>query len=184
MYNPKLGIFQSHDPLGYIDSMNMYACCGNNPTNYVDPWGLWARFGKRPLTGAPWFGVFSNNPLDDWANTELSHEQIWFDDGTNLGWFDDSKVRPDSQARKKYCGWRDGLYDEEIIKKAIRNLLKDKKFDGIPEYLPSTYTPFGNYIPSRYISDYNLLNNNCQHFCEAVREEYRRLGGEVIYKVE
>jgi hypothetical protein len=28
------------DTAGYIDGMNMYAYCGNNPTVYIDPWGL------------------------------------------------------------------------------------------------------------------------------------------------
>jgi RHS repeat-associated protein len=41
MYNPGLGVFQSQDPLGYIDSMNLYAYCANNPLSYTDPWGLW-----------------------------------------------------------------------------------------------------------------------------------------------
>ncbi|MGE4286988.1 MAG: RHS repeat-associated core domain-containing protein [Phycisphaerae bacterium] len=39
MYNPELGVFQSQDHLGYIDSMNLYAYCANNPLSYTDPWG-------------------------------------------------------------------------------------------------------------------------------------------------
>ena len=39
MYSPKIGRFLQTDPLGYIDTINPYTYCGNNPVNYIDPSG-------------------------------------------------------------------------------------------------------------------------------------------------
>ena len=38
-YDPGLGRFLETDPLGYVDSENLYAYVGNNPWNWVDPKG-------------------------------------------------------------------------------------------------------------------------------------------------
>mgnify|MGYP003808240923 CR=1 FL=1 len=40
-YTPDAGRFMQPDPAGYIDGMNLYAYCGNNPIHWIDPWGLW-----------------------------------------------------------------------------------------------------------------------------------------------
>jgi RHS repeat-associated protein len=73
MYNPELGIFQSQDPLGYIDSMNLYAYCANNPLNYTDPMGECYEMlhpGGRPLPRTEQFPTmyehYNRNQYNTW----------------------------------------------------------------------------------------------------------------------
>ncbi len=40
VYDPRLGQFLSHDPLGYVDSHNLYQYGLFDPINYWDPYGL------------------------------------------------------------------------------------------------------------------------------------------------
>ncbi|MBI9019131.1 MAG: RHS repeat-associated core domain-containing protein [Phycisphaerae bacterium] len=52
-YCPMLGRFMQNDPLGYVDGMNQYAYCGNNPGNWIDPMGLWKWPWKKGGGGTP-----------------------------------------------------------------------------------------------------------------------------------
>jgi RHS repeat-associated protein len=46
LYSPKLGRFLQPDPLGYADSLHLYAYVDGDPLNHTDPWGL----ADAPLT--------------------------------------------------------------------------------------------------------------------------------------
>jgi RHS repeat-associated protein len=144
--------FAAEDPIGLAGGDNLYQYAPN-PLRWTDPLGL-AYFAKRPLSGLLWFGPGSNNPIDDSFNTELSHEQLFFEDNepdlpSNLGFFNDSTVREDDTSLLSGYRKMPQQYDDAIMRDAIENV--------------------------EAMGDYKLFGNNCQTWAEKVREEYSRL---------
>src|SRR5690606_8461253 len=148
---------RSSDLLG--GGANVFNYVGGNPVGYIDHNGL-AYFGKRPLGGLPAaVAKASQSNIDNALNTELVHEQIFFEDGkpeSNLGFFGDNgiwnepgTVGPDDpELLKEY--WRSDprTYDDALMREAV---------DNVGE---------GNYC---------LIGSNCQDWADKVRWEYEKL---------
>jgi len=146
-YQPSLGRFMSKDPAGFLDSMNIYFYVANDPVSLEDPLGLFY-FGKRNLDGLEFM---VNNPVDDFFNTELSHEQGFFEDVPRKGQSRDIGFGPDGRFSgedpSKYI--KSGKhYDDNLIRQALK-----KVNDG----------------------NYCAIGNNCQNWSERLRREYDRV---------
>ena len=48
MYSSREGRFLSHDPLRYIDGLNLYEYVRSNPAKYIDPFGLTVKSNNNP----------------------------------------------------------------------------------------------------------------------------------------
>lgn len=60
-YSPRLGQFMSHDPLHYVDSVNLYAFAGFDPINSWDPMGL----DSQDLAGGSQGGLLGGSDLNN-----------------------------------------------------------------------------------------------------------------------
>ena len=50
LYDPRVRIFVSPDPLGFVDGYDLWQYVGGDPLNFVDPWGLESdQFGMPPI---------------------------------------------------------------------------------------------------------------------------------------
>ena len=123
-----------------------------------------AYIGQRPLDNAilnKLYGV-SLVPFPDLLNLETEHEQIFFEDeeGGNIGFFEDGKVKSDDEKNLLRYERSDDPqdnrhYDDAIMREAVKNV-ETKSYHVI-----WTWKDDGKY--------------NCQDFINDVRKEYNRL---------
>lgn len=156
-YEPSTGRYITSDPIGLDGGLNTFGYVGGNPLQHFDTNGL-AYFASRPLGGNrwyPWGG--SCNPIDDLLNTEISHEQLFFEDGkspSNIGFFDDGTLKEEKNPTG-YRSCRSEKYNDCIMRKAV---------DNVPG---GFYCLLGK--PG------SVEKFNCQDWADKVREEYKRL---------
>jgi uncharacterized protein RhaS with RHS repeats len=135
---------------------NAYQYAALNPIKFIDPDGK-AHFAKRALEGFPWLGLASSNPVDNYLNTEVSHEQLFFDDGSNrnVGFFKGSSLprADDPQNISKYKHEKE-YFDDKLMDKAVKGTKK------------------GEYS---LLGDLKKEKNNCQDFTDRVKGEYKKL---------
>lgn len=157
-YDPIMGRWCTRDPAGEWGGFNFYAMCKNNAINKYDKDGQ-AYFALRPLSGAPWLGVFSHNIIDDLANTEIAHEHLFFEDGIepdNYGLHDDKDVNKQvfsTETPSNYRHFERG-YNDCVMRIAVANVQ------------PKPYSLLGSWSKDKY---------NCQDYCSDLRREYLRL---------
>ena len=147
-YDVRTGRWTAPDPLGDKGGdPDWYGYCLDDPVNGIDPLGLF-RFGKRGLGSLPLLGLFSDNPLDDRMNTEIAHEQGFYEDGSgdNIGFFKDGPGK-DNQVWKKPYQMENKHYDDELMRETV-----DSVNPG----------------------EYRLLGNNCQGYADKLRTRYKK----------
>ena len=163
-YDAEVGRWTCKDPIGFDGGdTDLFGYVGSDPINYTDPFGL-AHFGRTNLPGIPWLPGASDNPVDNYFGTAISHEQLFFDD-TNCG--NNEKVKNIGFGPKKKYAFGPGkflpnvnpdgyhmeskYYDDDIMRQAVEN------------------------VNENWDMNYNVIWHNCQHYCNTLKTEYNRL---------
>ena len=109
-----------------------------------------AEGGFRPLKGGEKIGVIGfRGTQSDKDNLMIAHEGFILDDGTTVGFFNDSMVKVDNGHNiSEYTQLKH--YDDNILQQAIG---------------------------STNIGQYDLIHNNCQDWANRVDVNYYKLGG-------
>ena len=167
-YRPDHGRWLNRDPIEEDGGENLYGFCANNTIFFYDKNGN-AYFAVRGLGKVlppmKWSSLFvcpfmkmAADLAADALNVELVHEQLFYEDGSNVGWGDDvdglgvgRKLTGESE--KGYVR-RDGGYNDCVMHKAE----KEVKVDHYQLTWLGTQTKC-----------------NCQDYADMLRAKYREL---------
>jgi RHS repeat-associated protein len=130
MYNPGLGRFLQTDPMGYIDTVNPYAYCANNPLNWIDPWGekIYSRGEVETILNSGRNAPY--NPLRHGFPSEIAPGYS----NSNLDIYDKLGLIP---------GYDYGAGSEKCV-----------DIYDVPQHGPMTATGFSNYVAG-YLGGYH-----------------------------
>ena len=138
---------------------------GGNPLRYIDQLGL-ARFGFRALGGDEAYYNSHDTPVGG-SNHHRAHKQLWFDDIPieNVGFFsgrgngngpaicgEEGDVRSDEGNSRRTYDFFGPIYDDRLMREAV-------------------YSIHDNWDKNIFC----VAGRNCQHFSDALRQEYDRL---------
>lgn len=153
------------------DLFSLYRFVLNSPVYNVDVLGA-AKLVKRLLSIPVSYEcrqsngnyiVFPMGPINSEIGLKVEHSHFLFDDGSDIGYFDDGQVRADDEKRYTYFTVRSGL-DDAILRKAIEQT-PPKPY----KLMPVKFCIIG----LRYERDENY--DNCHTWANRVLERYEIL---------
>ncbi|MBI2398459.1 MAG: RHS repeat-associated core domain-containing protein, partial [Xanthomonadales bacterium] len=139
-YDALAGRWTAKDPMRFVNGRsNVLGYVSSNPINRIDINGK-AEICSRPLDAVP---ITTVGPIE--------HENIFYDDGSDSGFFRDDVIRPDRGHSRDEYG-------------ECRYIGKDKNVK-LAEKM----------VQEHWDNDWRGLDNNCQHYAGAVEDMAFRL---------
>ena len=170
-YSPVLRRWLNRDPIEERGGLNLYGFCGNNAVANYDKDGR-AYFAVRglgkflpPIRWSSFFSCpFMKIAADlaaDALNVELLHEQLFYEDGSNVGWGNDPEglgvgAKIEDESPWRYVR-RDGGYNDCVMGLAVEKV-------KVPHY---QLTWLGG-----------RTKCNCQDYADMLRRKYWELIGD------